>query len=432
MVCDVNKIDSNITGLAIAEEECLKVLPGVNGADAQWYAMEPNSYSDFGGDISSVARAPINPSRQRKKGTITDLDASGGFNHDFTKTQLNSLLQGFFFADVRTRTEAANAAGIAIAAATVSITADGLVSIDAAELEALTPALMPGEWFYFKGPGATTRGYCRVDSITGGKIVIGDTTMTIAGGSADVTGAATAWVGNTLRNENDPTLIKRRSYTLERTLGDDGAGTQSEYLRGAVANEFTLNVPQADKLNCDMTFVACDDVYRTGTEGLLPGTRHPALGEDAINTSLNIARIKLAVVDPETSNPTATFGYVVESNISINNNATPNKAVGILGAFDVSVGDFEAGGSVTAYFSTVAGVKAVRNNADFMFNIIAAAEGSGFVFDIPLCGLSGSRVNVVKDEAIQIPVTPAGAENKYGYTMSYTYFPNLPPEAIPQ
>ena len=63
MVCAINKIDSNITGLAFAEEVCLKQLPttAADGFDPTWYALEPNSYSDFGGEIATVARAPIDP-----------------------------------------------------------------------------------------------------------------------------------------------------------------------------------------------------------------------------------------------------------------------------------------------------------------------------------------------------------------------------------
>src|SRR5688572_21528625 len=104
MVCAINKIDSNITGLSFAEEVCLKQLPNDadDGFDPTWYGLEPNSYSDFGGEVTTVARSPIDPSRQNKKGTVTDLDASGGLNHDLVNDpNLLRLLQGFFFADIR-------------------------------------------------------------------------------------------------------------------------------------------------------------------------------------------------------------------------------------------------------------------------------------------------------------------------------------------
>lgn len=506
-----NKIDSNITGLAFAEETALKTLP----VTPVWYGLEPNSYSDFGGELSTVARAPIDPSRQNKKGTITDLDASGGFNIDFTKSNLVRLLQGFFFADARQlpSTQALNAAAVPLTGVTASsktyAAASGLGSFAANQIvfasgftnaannglktvasstagtvvvnETLTdeasppaaakletvgfqfasgdislavtsgipslvataadfttlPGLIPGLWVFIGGDAAGTRfannvGYARIKSIAAKAVVFDDTSFTPAT-EAGTGKTIRLFVGTVVKNEKTPSLIKRRSYNIERQLGSGPTSTQAEYLEGAVANEFTLNVPQADKLNADLTFVACDNTHRSGEAGdeIKGGTRVGVAGEDAYNTSSDIYRIKMSVHDDTSSNPAALFGYVSEANVSINNNVSPNKAVGVLGAFDTSAGNFEVGGSITAYFTTVAAVKAVRANADVGLSVIGAAKNAGFIFDIPLLGLGGGRLNVEKDAPITVPLEPAGAENANGYTMLYEAFSYLPSVAMP-
>jgi hypothetical protein len=76
-------------------------------------------------------------------------------------------------------------------------------------------------------------------------------------------------------------------------------------------------------------------------------------------------------------------------------------------------------------------VKAVRANADVGLSIIAASKNAGFLFDIPLLGLGGGRLNVEKDAPIMVPLEPAGAENLNGYTLLYQVFPYLPTVAMP-
>jgi len=513
MACEIHKIDSNITGLSFAEEECLKELPS---GGVTWYDLEPNSYSDFGGELSTVARAPIDPSRQNKKGAVVDLDASGGFNVDFTQSNLTRLLQGFFFADARElpSTKPMNAAAVTItevvsgatdeyaaasglnafspgqlvmASGFANATNNGLKVVAAATATALevttglvnesTPGagaklecvgrefaqddlsiavvgnvvslvsaavdftslteFFPGRWVFVGGDASANRfnnnaGFARIGSVTETALIFDDVTWA-AENEAGSGKSIRLFVGTVIKNEKNPVLIKRRSYNIERTLGMGASAVQAEYLEGAVANEFTLNIPQADKLNADIAFIACDNTYRSGENGdtVKAGTHIAAPGEDAFNTSSDIYRIKMHVHDSTSSNPAALFGYVSEASISINNNITPNKAIGVMGAFDTSAGNFEVGGSVTAYFTTVAAVKAVRANADVGMSIIGAAKNAGFIFDIPLLGLGGGALAVEKDAPITVPLETAGAENKHGYTMLYEVFSYLPTLAMP-
>lgn len=513
-VCGSNKIDSNVVGLSIAEEVCLKVLPTVAAGDGLpvWHEQEPNSFSDFGGDITTVARSPISRSRQRRKGTVVDLDASGGFQMDITKSNLQRLMQGFCFADAREQAKTIPMNGTPIVITSVSastgynaaasldrfavrdiVLASGFTSpanngmkvLTAASATALmavgvvaeaTPpaaaklhrvgkvgvaadlsitvaggvtslvsasnampsfgnSLIPGAWLFLGGDDATSQfannqGYACVKSISASAIVFDKTTWNPvaesgAGKSIQI------FVGNIVRNESDPTLIKRRSYQLERTLGNDAAGVQSEYVIGAVANKCTVNLAQADKITLDMEYVGCDVQQRTGLQGLKEGTRVAARGEDAFNTSSDVYRIKLGIQDPNSTNPQALFGYVTDGTIDIDNGVTPSKAIGVMGAFDTTAGDFMVSGSLTAFFTTVEATRAVRQNADVYLYQIFASKNSGFIFDIPLLSLGGGRIGVEKDKEITVPIDQNAAQSAFGHTLLTEFFDYLPTLAMP-
>ena len=244
---------------------------------------------------------------------------------------------------------------------------------------------VPGEWVFLEG-GSNT-GYARIKTVTQHALSFSRTLFTPATETPAV--AVRVFFGVVVRNEKDAALIKRRSYQLERTLGDDGDGVQAEYAVGAVANEFTLNCNMADKLTADLTFIALDAEYRTGLEGLKTGTRVTSQGQEAINTSSDVFAVTLTVGPQSEINNPELFAFVTDLKLNIKNNVKPDKAVGTLGAFDVSVGTFEVSGSVTAYFATVESVRAVRANSDANLFAGFARENYGMIFDLPLCGLGG-------------------------------------------
>ncbi len=518
-MAQVAKIDSNVTGLRYAEELSYKVLP----VTPNWIPLEPNSYQDFGGQVTTVARNPINASRQRKKGVITDLDASGGFNNDLTQTNLQDILQGFFFASLRPKGEEAvtavdtdtinpdeyevasttgfqvddliqgqnftNDANNAVNVVTAVVTdvsvevADGTLVAEAsppsdaqivvvghqfqtAEVDVditgdfpiitrvagvkdfTTFGLVPGEWIYVGGDGvnesfvnAANNGFKRVRSVTTTAIELDKSDLAMV----TETGAGLTirlYFGRVLKNENGTEAsfpITRRTYQLERQLGapDDAQLTQiqAEYITGAVPGQATFNIPQANKLTVDLSFVGADNETIDGPTTLKTGNR-PGLEEsDAFNTSSDFSRIKLAQVVSGDEAPAALFAFAQELTVTINNNVSPNKAVGTLGAFEVTAGTFQVGGSITAYFANVSAVNAVRNNVDITLDAIlvkgATGAKAGIAIDLPLISLGDGRPNVEQDRPITLPLnmdaaTAAKIDPTLDYTAMLVFFDFLP------
>ncbi len=517
MACEKFTIDSNVVGLNFAEEGCIGKLPDLvpdSGAQdgAIWYPLDPNDFEDFGGEVTTLARNPLSASRQRKKGVVTDLDASGGFGQDVTQSNLTRILQGFFFADARERvsnhsisglaasTVVANAAvatgskitiggggaskfavgqlvllsnmvnnennGLREVTATsgLDITVSGILvneTITTGKIRVvgqkfgagvlgivfgvnetltltrssgsfITDGYQVGEWIFIGGDSSGVRfannapGYARVEVVAAGSLTLREPTWVPVTDNGS-TKTVEVYRGTFLRNEKDQLLIKRRTYQLERTLGKDADGVQSEILIGAVANEFSLNIEAADKLTASLSFQAITNELRSGAQGLKAGNRDNTVPvEDAFNTSSDIYQYRLFIHDPLKATPKSLYAKLLSGSITVNNNASGRKAIGHLGSFDINVGDFEVSGEIEAYFATVAAVQAIKSQADVGLNMIATKDNAGFVMDIPLCSLGGGRVQVEKDEPIMLNIESLGAENAFGYTIGATYFAYLP------
>lgn len=105
------------------ESSDIGVLPG---SGVVWNLGEPNSYGDFGPEITNLARDPISADRQSKKGFTVGLSATANFVTDFTQTNVHSLLEGFFFANYRAHVEFGGGGEITAVTATDYEAASGL------------------------------------------------------------------------------------------------------------------------------------------------------------------------------------------------------------------------------------------------------------------------------------------------------------------
>lgn len=107
---------TNTFGLAYANESSFGVQP-----TAGWKTLEPNAISAFGAEVTTVARAPISNRRQRRKGTVTDLDSSVEFEADLTHDAFEDFMEAFTFAtagnaDLRFRGAVATSSGYTVPA----------------------------------------------------------------------------------------------------------------------------------------------------------------------------------------------------------------------------------------------------------------------------------------------------------------------------
>lgn len=634
----VNKQDSNFTGLSYAVE----TSPGVVDSSVTWFPLEPNSYTNFGGDVKTKARMPINSSRQLKKGVVIDLNAGGGFFQDLTPDNFQDPSQCFFYASLRKKSElnvatvdgtanayqpaaggeayfagdllfakgfgsnfndglkqatglstasniavtdtglvdAAAEAGIisrvgyqfgagqlsvdvsgaypklVIAtptAATGTLTGDGtnvsdtdtvtvggkvytfqssLTNVDghvkigasaAASLTNLSRAinksggvsgtdyaasttanpyvtatnptgttvvltarvagtvgnaittvetsthlsfgtatlisgtgaralnsfgLIPGE-FVFIGDDVSTKrffhsadsGFARVRTVAVDYIELDKTQhiMVADDGTVDGIGGAgntvRLYFGRVIKNEADPTLIVRRGIQLERTLGapDDAQPTQvqAEYLTRALANNLKIDMKTADIVTMSMDFLANNNELRTAAQGLKPGTRPALVDADAFNSTSDVAFTKMAIVTSSNSCPTPLFAFFTDLIVDLKNNLKQNKAVGVLGAFDSTPGFFQVAASITAYFTDVGEMQAVKDNASVTVETHLVKFNKGVTIDLPLVVMSKAIADVKLNEPIMIPLASDAATAKaiapqLDYTMLWVFWDYLP------
>ena len=291
-----------------------------------------------------------------------------------------------------------------------------------------------GQWVYINGDSAGTAlvsngGYARISEINTDSFVSDECTWTPVNETG--TGLTVQMFFGPMIRDEAAALIVERYIQAERTLGEDDDGTQSQYLTGGVPVEWKLNLPLADKITKDVSFIALSEETRDGSTGVKTGTRVSAPVDDGYNTSSHIYRKKLFVIDPTTINNTALFARLMDGSISVNVGGKAEKEIGTIGGFAGITGNIDVKVNMNAYFATVDAQSAITAGSDVGFNIQIANDNKGITFDVPLIGIGGGQLDVQTNESIKLPLDCQAGVCANGYTMSASYFPYLPTVAMP-
>lgn len=143
-MAEVQKIDANVTTLAVSRE----ASPGVLAGSSVFRRQRPNSYGDFGGQITLVAPNPISAAAMEEEGTPTDLNASANWNTNLDQVSLRDFWDATL-ASVRSQRPQHGGLG---SGDTLAVTATGYdIGEDAAAAGYAAPFLIYAENFAIAG-----------------------------------------------------------------------------------------------------------------------------------------------------------------------------------------------------------------------------------------------------------------------------------------
>lgn len=486
----MGRVSSNAVGLAYAEEASLGVL----GAGPVWHTLEPNNITAFGAALERVSRNPISRSRQRKKGSVVDLNSPVGFEADLTLGSFRDFLQGFMFGDTINRnlihmavsavsagnddeyTITALSAGdagkivdgtlfwargfsvatnnglktakagpgdanttlgvdqdlavdttgqisvcgfrLAKGAATWGWNADtkrGTLTLAAHGLAAR--GLQVGMFVHFgstlaaggavqNGLQANRYGLARVVALDAGSIQFDKVDLKLRANVANAQLAANIDIlfGEFARNADasNDAVYRERSFQIEGTypgLGDANA-TEYEYALGNFCNSLAFNLPLTNKATATFGFIGTDAEPPVPAQKTNAAAARAPVGTTAYNTSADIARLRVTEADED--GLTTDFKSLT---VTFNNNVSPEKVIGTLGAKFMNVGDFTVDITGQMLFTNKGVLRAIRNNETVSMDFALRNEDGVIVVDVPEMTLGGGGREFPENQTVLINTT---------------------------
>lgn len=518
----MGRVLTNNTAFAYAVESSIGVLPG----SPTWRRLEPNNITTFGPTITTVARQPITDDRQRRKGTITDLDSAIEIEHDVVLDPFADLSQRFVFAtavneEMNIPVSAAETTGDTYTVAALSaaqadkleFTAlgaaslivgrgfafalnNGLKQVDAdiatsataisvaenladepsppanARLEFAGVRLLAGsndltwdwdggtltaqlisagdvtDWGVFgftvgqrihvgsrDSAGAIQNafqnsvandmfGFARIRTIAGGTMTLDKVDAALR--FDDLTSPATdvdIIGGRFVRNvAASATAFLQESIQAEAAwanLADPGPGDEYEYALGNFSNTLGFQLPLTDKAIFTAGFIGTDTEAPTGTRKTNADTPLLPNGTEAFNTSIDIARISVEELDED-----GVSTFFKSLNLNLNNNVSPEKVLGTLGAAFTNFGDFEVDLETQALFTNGNVLAAIRANTTVTLDFVLRNTEATIYVDVPSMTLGGGGRDLPRNETVLVNFTgQAFRDETFGTSIGITIFP---------
>lgn len=513
----MGRVLTNNVSLAVAVE----TSPGVAGT--AWQLLEPNSIGAFGAEITTVARQPISKNKQRRKGTVTDLDSTVEWESDLTISAFVDFIEGFCFAvgvnaecDIPVTAATASTDDFTVAALTATqagklqfvtteyasliyargfvqtannglhalnadpVTTNTAISTSSALVDETPPSnaqvelagmrfldavtdvtvtysagiltiastvgnfttmgLTVGQMIHVGSAAAdgtvqnaldsdAVYGFARIRTIASGTITCDkvDTTLQVASPVSPT--VLDIMFGKFIRNVavGNASFLER-TFTVEAEFPNLSEVTPGnamyQYSRGNYCNTASFALPLTDKATIGFAFIGLDtdNPVESGARKAGASSAKTPNKTAAFNTSSDIARLRITETDED--GITTDFKSL---NLSFNNNVSPEKVLGQLGAKYINTGNFEIDIEAQLVFTNPAVINKIRDNETVTMDFIVRNDDGAICVDIPSMTLGGGDREFPVNESVLINTTAqAFGDAVFGTSIGVSIFPIVP------
>jgi hypothetical protein len=252
-------------------------------------------------------------------------------------------------------------------------------------------------------------GYARVSSFTDANTVVFDK-CDAALQFTDGTDPATAvdiCFGEFIRNVpvSDSEFLER-SFQFEAAMPNLGNGTAGntdeayQYAKGNFCNSAAFSLPLTNKATVTFGFIGTDTDNPTTTRKSGASAAATPTQTGALNTSSDIARLRVTEADED--GITTDFKSLT---LTLNNNVSPEKVLGTLGAAYVNTGNFEVDIEASMLFTNPLVVNKIRDNETVTMDFIVKNDDGVIAVDIPSMTLGGGGLELPVNESVIINST---------------------------
>lgn len=294
-----------------------------------------------------------------------------------------------------------------------------------------TLGLSPGQLIHVGGLvagrqfNAGGKGYGRIVSITATVIELDKISSGIIANDTGADDSVDLLFGSFTRNvaTTDAEYLNR-FYQFQLTQPGLGPVDQImyEYAKGNAANEMTVELPLTDKGTLSFSFVGLDTEPATLTPKTNGATPIQPTQTAAFGTASDFARLRLVKQDE-----TILTTCLKDITLSLNNQTSPEKCLGTLGASFTNQGTFLVDLDASALFTSAEIINAIRNNTTLEFDLVVRNTDGAIGIDIPSLTLGDGAREFPQHESVLVSLAGAAFQDPVlGYSVGISLIPTVP------